>query len=97
VDFGGVTAHDSAEEVLTLGNCTSLDIDATPMAISGPQSSLFTIDRGLGMSFTVPAQTSVGVVVSYAPLSASSSDSATLVIDESVGGTLNIPLQGHGL
>jgi hypothetical protein len=97
VNFGGVMVHVSTEYPLTLVNCSNFNIEVTPSAITGAQSSLFTINWALGSPFTVPAQMSVGAVVNYAPLSASSSDNATLVLEESDGGTLNIPLQGKGL
>jgi hypothetical protein len=97
VDFGSVVVHSSPVQAVTLTNQSNLDIGVTPAAIAGPQASLFSVDKAAGTTFTVPANQSVQMNVTYSPLAPSMSDTANLVLALSEGGSLTIDMHGIAL
>jgi hypothetical protein len=97
VDFGSVVVHSSPVQAVTLTNQSNLDIGVTPAAIAGPQASLFSVDKAAGTTFTVPANQSVQMNVTYSPLAPSMSDTANLALALSEGGNIVIDMHGIAL
>ena len=96
VDFGQVVVHSSPVQVVTLTNQSNLDIGVTPAAIAGPQASLFGVDRAAGTQFTVPANQSVQMHVTYSPLAPSQEDSADADAGAEPGRDAAAHHAGHG-
>jgi hypothetical protein len=97
LDFGQVVVHSSPIKTVTLTNQSNLDIEVTPSPVSGPQASLFTVDSAHQGPFTVPANQSVDMSVTYAPLAPSTMDNASLNLGLSEGGSILISIKGIAL
>lgn len=97
VNFGGVLVHSQATQIVTLTNCGNLDVGVTPSAIFGPQAALFTIDSPAGAPFTVRANESMSMGVTYAPDAPSTLDTAWFALTVSQGTPVLIDVQGQGL
>ncbi len=98
LDFGSVVIHSSPNKTVTLANASTLDIQVTPSAISGSNANLFTIDKTT--VFTVPANSSVDLSVTYSPVvpsAANTHDTAAVDLALSEGGSIHVAFQGIGL
>jgi hypothetical protein len=99
IDFGGVVAFTSTTQVVAVTSCSNEDLTLTP-SIGGSQAGLFSVDRPEGVAFSVPANGSVALKVSYAPvdvLAAAPLDTAILTLADENGGKLVVSLQGSAL
>jgi hypothetical protein len=95
LDFGNVVVNSSATQKLVLSNHSSFDLTVLPELSMQAMDQPFSADAT--GPFTVTAGGTFDVAVTFAPLAASSSDTATLTFTPQGGTAVSVGLAGVAL